>query len=109
MPGNYPSWVSWNSREVYLPSKFHSWASFKSTLSILKDSLCKPLVLEGGKVDAPLLLSGLMYQEVCCAMEMEPDAFTGAPKSLINSPFSIKELKEIEAVLDNVVVDATDA
>ena len=32
-----------------------------------------------------------------------------APKSLINSPFSIKELKEIEAVLDNVVIDATDA
>ena len=42
-------------------------------------------------------------------MEMEPDAPTGAPKSLINSPFGIKELKEIEAVLDNVVVDATDA
>ena len=109
MLGNYPSWVSWNSREVYLPSKFHSQASFKSTLSILKDSLCNPSVLEGGKVDAPLLLLGLMYQEICCAMEMEPDAPTGAPKSLINSPFGIKELKEIEAVLDNVVVDATDA
>ena len=77
-------------------------------LSILKDSLCNPSVLEGGKVDAPLLLSGLMYQEICCAMEMEPDAPMGAPKNLINSPFSIKELKEIEAVLDNVVVDATD-
>ena len=33
--------------EVYLPSKFLSWASFKSTLSILKDSLCDPSVLEG--------------------------------------------------------------
>ena len=50
-----------------------------------------------------------MYQEICHAMEMEPDAPTGAPKSLINSPFSIKELKEIEAVLDNVVIDATNA
>ena len=109
MPGNYPSWVSWNSQEVYLPSKFHSWASFKSALSILKDSLCDPSVLEGGKVNAPLLLSGLMYQEICRAMEMEPDAPTGAPKSLINSPFGIKELKEIEAVLDNVVIDATNA
>ena len=69
----------------------------------------RPIVLEGGKVDTPLLLSGLMYQEICHAMEMEPDAPTGAPKSLINSPFGIKELKEIEAVLDNVVVDATDA
>ena len=98
-----------DSREVYLPSKFHSQASFKSALSILKDSLCDPLVLEGGKVNATLLLSGPMYQEVCRAMEMEPDAPTGAPKSLINSPFGIKELKEIEAVLDNVVVDATDA
>ena len=75
----------------------------------LKDSLCDPSVLEGGKVDAPLLLSGLMYREICCAMKMEPDAPMGAPKSLINSPFGIKELKEIEAVLDNVVVDATDA
>ena len=73
------------------------------------DSLCDPSVLEGGKVNAPLLLSGLMYREICCAMEMEPDAPTGAPKSLINSPFGIKKLKEIEAVLDNVVVDATDA
>ena len=109
MPGNYPSWVSWNSQEVYLPSKFHSRASFKSALSILKDSLCDPLVLEGGKVNAPLLLSGLMYREICHAMEMEPDAPMGAPKSLINSPFGIKELKEIEAVLDNVVIDATDA
>ena len=70
--------------------------------------LCDPSVLEGGKVDAPLLLSGLMYREICRAMEMEPDAPTGAPKSLINSPFGIKELKEIEAVLDNVVIDATD-
>ena len=42
-------------------------------------------------------------------MEMEPDAPMGAPKSLINSPVGIKELKEIEAVLDNVVIDATDA
>ena len=63
----------------------------------------RPIVLEGGKVDTPLLLSGLMYQEICHAMEMEPDA----PKSVINSPFGIKQLKEIEAVLDNVVVDAT--
>ena len=78
-------------------------------LSILKDSLCNPSVLEGGKVNTPLLLSGLMYREICCAMEMEPDAPTGAPESLINSPFGIKELKEIEAVLDNVVIDATDA
>ena len=74
----------------------------------MKDSLCDPSVLEGGKVDTPLLLSGLMYREVCCAMEMEPDAPTGAPKGLINSPFGIKKLKEIEGVLDNVVIDATD-
>ena len=69
----------------------------------------RPISFRRGKVDTPLLLSGLMYREICHAMEMEPDAPTGAPKSLINSPFSIKELKEIEAVLDNVVVDATDA
>ena len=29
--------------------------------------------------------------------------------TITNSPFGIKELKEIEAVLDNVVIDATDA
>ena len=72
----------------------------------MKDSLCDPSVLEGRKVDTPLLLSGLMYREICHAMEMEPDAPMGAPEILINSPFGIKELKEIEAVLDNVVVDA---
>ena len=46
-----------------------------------------------------------MYREICHAMEMEPDAPMGSQK-----PDKLTfQYQGIEAVLDNVVIDATNA
>ena len=50
-----------------------------------------------GKIDAPLLLLGLMYQEAAYAMEIEPGD-TKVPVHLAGSPFGIKELNKIESI-----------
>lgn len=100
IPSNYPSWASWKSREVYLPANFHSSDSFKNNLSILKSALGSGL--EGGKIDAPLLLLGLMYREVSRSMEIEPGAPTKASNHLINSLFGIQEVNKIERLMDSV-------
>jgi hypothetical protein len=57
-----------------------------------------------GKIDSPLLLLGLMYQEVSRSMEIEPDsdAPTKAPNHLVHSSFGIKEVKKIESLLKSV-------
>jgi hypothetical protein len=57
--------------------------------------------LDPANVDAPLLLLGLLYREVCRAMEVEPGDET-APDHLINSPLGIKELDQIEKVLNGI-------
>jgi hypothetical protein len=57
--------------------------------------------LDPGNVDAPLLLLGLLYREVCRAMEVEPGDET-APSHLVNSPLGKKELDQIEKVLVGV-------
>lgn len=102
IPRNYPSWASWKSRQVYLPKKFHSAESFDKALSILKKELGDTSVLEGVRIDAPLLLLGLMYREVCRAMEIEPGGDTEAPDQLVNSPFGIDEMNKIETLLSEV-------
>jgi len=56
----------------------------------------------GGRIDAPLLLLGLIYQEISRAMEVEPDAPTKAPDHLVNSKFGIKEMKKIEGLLKSI-------
>jgi hypothetical protein len=60
--------------------------------------------LEDGKVDAPLLLIGLMYREVCRAMEIEPGGEEKVPAHLKNSPFGIQQMQKIERVVDAIVV-----
>ena len=59
-------------------------------------------VLEGGGVDAPLLLLGLMYWEVSRSMEIEPGEALKVPVHLANSPLGIKEMNEIERLLQDI-------
>jgi hypothetical protein len=93
--------VNWQSKETYLPPEFHSAKPFNRLLKILKGNLKDPFFLNGN-IDAPLLLLGRMYQEVCRAMEIEPDAPTKLPHHLVNSPFGIKEMKKIDNLLKTV-------
>jgi hypothetical protein len=101
MPNNYPAWARWRSRETYLPAEFHTSKAFTENLSILKKDLADSSFLSG-KIDAPLLLLGLMYQEVSRAIEVEPDTPTKAPDHLVHSPFGVKELKKMETLLKGV-------
>jgi hypothetical protein len=80
---------------------------FKKALSIVKASFREPSVLEDGKIDSPLLLLGLMYREVSRAMEIEPGDSTNHPTQLINSPFGIKEVKEITTLINSVAGERT--
>ena len=73
-------------------------------LSILKNDFGDSSVFEHGKIDAPLLLLGLIYREVSRSMETEPDNPTKAPDYLVNSSFGIEEVKKIEKLIDNVVL-----
>ena len=107
IPANYPLWVSWSSWEAYLPVKFHSAGAFKKALSILWKSLLDSEVFEDGRIDAPLLLLGLMYREVSCSMEMEPDSTAKVPIHLMNSNFEIKEINEIERLLVDIPLPST--
>lgn len=102
IPIDYPSWASWKSREVYLPGQIHSLRYFKTTLKLVKRDLVK---VEAENIDPPLLLLGLVYREVCRAMEAEPGEETTAPAHLINSPLGVKQLNEIEKVLNDLDFD----
>lgn len=77
---------------------------YKKALSVVKAALREPSVFEDGKIDSPLLLLGLMYREVSRAMEIEPGETTTHPTQLINSPFGVKEVKEITALINSVAV-----
>jgi hypothetical protein len=102
IPRNYPSWASWNNREVYLPAKFHSVDSFDDALSIVENALGNPAIFDSGKIDAPLLLLGLLSREVTRSMEIEPGGDTKVPDHLAESPFGIKEMKRIESLLRKI-------
>jgi hypothetical protein len=103
IPDNYPSWASWKSREVYLPSQIHSLSSFKTALSSARKDFADKSKMEAGNIDAPLLLLGLLYREVKRSIEMEPGGDgSAAPAHLINSTFGIKELNQIEKLLNEV-------
>ena len=87
---------------MHLPSTFHNQKSFKSVLSIARQDL-KGSVLESGKIDAPLLLLGLTFQELSRAMEIEPgENSSNCPSQLVNSPFGIQEVEEIERLLNGL-------
>jgi hypothetical protein len=85
-----------------LPSEFHSSNSFNHAFTILENALGDSDVFESGKIDAPLLLLGLMFREVSRSMEMEPDGESKAPVQLVNSPFGIKEMNRMEFLIDAV-------
>jgi hypothetical protein len=60
------------------------------------------VLLQNGRIDAPLLLLGMMYREASRAMEVEPGAATDVPVHLSESPFGVKELKKIESILSKI-------
>jgi hypothetical protein len=66
----------------------------------LKTSLADESVFD--KIDAPLLLFGLVYREVFRAIEKEPDDGKEVPIYLQHSKFGIAELKKMEKVLKGV-------
>lgn len=57
---------------------------------------------QGAKIDAPLLLLGLMYREASRAMEIEPGVETNTPDQLLNSPFGFPEIEKIEKLINAV-------
>jgi hypothetical protein len=71
-------------------------------MSILKKDLGDSSIINSGKIDAPLLLLGLTYREVSRSMEIEPGAPTGAPNHLAGSSFGVRELNEIEKLINSV-------
>ena len=85
-----------------MPADVHTAKSFQSYLSILKKAFADPSALEDGSIDAPLLLLGLLYREVCRSMEMEPGSSTMAPPHLVNSFFGVPEMDKIERLISGV-------
>jgi hypothetical protein len=76
--------------------------SFNKALLILKDAFHDPSVFKGQNLDAPLLLLGLLFQEVWRAMEIEPGQPTSYPQQLVNSPLGIAEMQKIEEMINDV-------
>jgi hypothetical protein len=108
IPKNYPSWASWSNRDIYLPATFHTADSFDKALMIVQNALANSEIFESGKIDAPLLLLGLMYREVCRSMEIEPDGDgKKLPDHLVNSPFGVKEIRKIESLLNKVCLPSS--
>lgn len=85
-----------------MPAEFHSARCFNSALKIAYGALQDSSILISGKMDAPLLLLGLMYREVSRCIEVEPGASSKAPDHLVNSQLGIQELNKIEKLLDLV-------
>jgi hypothetical protein len=103
MPSDFPTWASWKSREVYLPADFHTTTAFNKALSIAKKAFGDSKIFNGGNIDAPLLLLGLMYREVSRAVEIEPGAPTKSPDHLIHSKFGIQQLNKISTLINSIV------
>lgn len=83
-----------------MPAQFHSVDYFNQMLSILRKALGDSSVSEVGTIDAPLLLFGLVYREVSRSLEIEPGASTNAPDHLVNSPFGIQEMDQLETLIE---------
>jgi hypothetical protein len=71
-------------------------------LSILKDVFRDSSVFKAGKVDAPLLLLGLLFREVSRVLEIEPGEPTQYPQHMVDSPLGIEEMNELEEMIDAV-------
>ena len=76
--------------------------AFDAALSTVTDHLSEESLMESGKVDAPLLLFGLIYREVSRSMEVEPGENTSAPTHLVDSPLGISELNELEEFINGL-------
>lgn len=85
-----------------MPGDFHTLSSFSKNFTIAKKAFKDDSVLEGGKIDAPLLMVGLMYREVVRAMETEDDDGK-SPEHLVNSPFGGDQLRKLETLINSVV------
>jgi hypothetical protein len=85
-----------------LPATFHSADSFDNALKIIQNALADSAIFESGKIDAPLLLLGLLYREVSRSMEIEPGDNTKLPDHLVKSSFGVKEIRKIESLLKKV-------
>jgi hypothetical protein len=70
-------------------------------VTIVREDLANPAILEAGKMDAPLLLLGLMYREVARSMEIEPDD-SSSPAHLINSPLGRQEVDELQTLINGL-------
>ena len=68
---------------------------------LLDIKVLRHLLLEGGRIDAPLLLPGLMYREASHAMKIEPGE-SNVPVHLSQSRFGVKELNKIKSILGQV-------
>lgn len=80
-----------------MPAEFHSADAFDNALLIGDEALGDSVLSDNGRIDAPLLLLGLMYREACRALEIEPGD-TKVPVHLAESDFGVKELQKIESV-----------
>jgi hypothetical protein len=75
---------------------------------IVQNALANSEIFESGKIDAPLLLLGLMYREVSRSMEIEPDGDgKKLPDHLVNSTFGVKEIRKIESLLNKVCLPSS--
>lgn len=104
IPENYPSWVSWSSKEAYLPADFHSHKSVKKVLSILRHTLKESTVFEDRTIDAPLLFFGLAFREVSRAMEREgrgPDKY---PDHLRDSTLGVADSERMEEMMESITL-----
>ena len=78
--------------------------AFDAALSTVTDHLSEESLMESGKVDAPLLLLGLIYREVSHSMEVEPGENTSTPTHLVDSSLGISELNELEKFINGLVI-----
>lgn len=69
---------------------------------ILREDLDDSSFLKEGTIDAPLLLLGLLYREVSRAVEIEPDDERMLPPHLIESPFGILQLDQIQTLINGL-------
>jgi hypothetical protein len=72
---------------------------------LVRDELGDPSV--GERIDAPLLLLGLIYREVSRTMEAEPDGSTSVPSYLANSPLGVQHLEELGNLINGLTISTS--
>lgn len=85
-----------------MPAGFHRSKYVDGLLEIVERDLGNQKILESGKIDATLLLLGLIYREANRCMEVEPGAPSHLPQHLVDSTLGIREVKRIEKLLNGL-------